>query len=123
MALSEAYPPMSQKRDMGHPFLGGATNSRFPEGMTERKATATAKAGYGAVGGLPSHVSKARHGAPISWWCDEQQIPGGNDRKKGNGNCKGGIWRCRRLTLPCLKSETWGTHFLVVRRTADSRRE
>jgi hypothetical protein len=53
--------------------------------MTERKATATAKAGYGAVGGVPSHVSKARHGAPISWWCDEQQIPGGNDREKGKG--------------------------------------
>jgi hypothetical protein len=50
-------------------------NSRFPSGMTERKARARAKTGCGAVRVMPSHVSKARPfdcaqgglRAPIFW--------------------------------------------------------
>jgi len=52
------------------------TDSRFPEGMTERKTRATATATTGSFTSFRMTTKKKQR---------QQQIPGGNDRKKSKG--------------------------------------
>src|ERR1700759_5426179 len=95
---TERMTPRSQKRDLGHPVRDGLPPSR------QKKI---ARMGHGAD---DSQVSKARPGAPSSWW--SPTLATEENRKDG----------ARSGRLPGLKSETWGTQFVVVSHPRDRRK-